>query len=201
MGILYRKRIIKSRSSKTANIFEKLFDTVDFEHIQYSSPKDYVKQYWDKYLSEGKYDNTVNGNFFELIIHTLLYREGLVPFYTQAKVAFVPNVKFDTILYTIARPINLSLKTSLRERYKQADLEAIALQHVHRRAESYLLTLDSNEAELCKIKIKSGDIIGLNKIIDCNTSDIDNLIAELHQLKSELAEAQSIKVVTGNMVK
>lgn len=201
MGILFKKHIIKSRNSKTASIFESLFDTIDFEHVQYSSPHDYIAQYWDKYLSKGKHSNTVNGNFFELVIHTLLFREGLIPFYAQAKVAFVPNVKFDTILYTPARPISLSLKTSLRERYKQADLEAIALQHVHRRAESYLLTLDPNEAELCKEKIKAGDIIGLNKIIDCNTSDIDNLIAELHIIKSELAEAQNIKVVTGNLIK
>lgn len=201
MGILYSKHIIKSRKSKTANIFESLFDIVDFENVLYSSPQDYIRQYWNKYLSTGKHSNTVNGNFFELVIHTLLYREGLLPFYAQAKVAFVPNVKFDTILYTPARPISLSLKTSLRERYKQADLEAIALQHVHRRAESYLLTLDPNEAELCKAKIKSGDIIGLNKIIDCNTSDIDNLIDELHLIKTELTEAQSIKVVTGNLIK
>ena len=201
MGILYNKKIIKTRKSKTASVFEGLFGTVDFEHVQYSSPQEYIRQYWDKYLYAGKYSNTVNGNFFELVIHTLLYREGLLPFYTQAKVAFVPNVKFDTILYTPARPISLSLKTSLRERYKQADLEAIALQHVHRRAESYLLTLDPDEAETCKAKIKSGDIIGLNKIVDCNTSDIDNLIVELHQIKSELAEAPNIKVVTGNLIK
>lgn len=201
MGILYNKRIIKSRKSKTASVFENLFDKVDFEHLQYSSPQDYIRQYWNKYLSTGKNSNTLNGNLFELIIHTLLYREGLIPFYAQAKVAFVPNVKFDTILYTPARPICLSLKTSLRERYKQADLEAIALQHVHRRAESYLLTLDPNEAELCKAKIKSGDIIGLNKVIDCNTSDIDYLIDELHKIKSELSEAQNIKVVSGNLIK
>lgn len=201
MGILYNKHLIKNRSSKTASIFEGLFDTVDFEHVQYSSPKDYVKQYWEKYLSKGRHNNSVNGNIFELIIHTLLYRERLIPFYTQANVAFVPNVIFDTILYTPSRPISLSLKTSLRERYKQADLEAIALQHVHRRAESYLLTLDSEEAESCKAKIRSGDIIGLSKIIDCNTSDIDNLINELHQLQSELAEAPNIEVVTGNLIK
>ncbi len=201
MGILYNKKIIKTRKSKTASVFEGLLGTLDFEHVQYSYPQEYIRQYWDKYQSTGKHSNTVNGNFFELVIHTLLYREGLLPFYTQAKVAFVPNVKFDTILYTPARPISLSLKTSLRERYKQADLEAIALQHVHRRAESYLLTLDPDEAEICKAKIKSGDIIGLNKIVDCNTSDIDKLIEELHQIKSELAEAPNIKVVTGNLIK
>ncbi len=201
MGILYRKHIIKSRSSKSAIIFENLFGTVDFEHIMYSSPKDYINLYWKKYLSLGLQNNTINGNIFELIIHTLLYREGLLPFYAQAEVAFVPNVKFDTIFYTPRRPINLSLKTSLRERYKQADLEAVALQHVHRRALSYLLTLDSNEAEICKEKIKSGGILGLNQIIDCSTPDIDNLIVDLQKIKSELRESPNIQIVKGNLIK
>ena len=43
-----------------------------------------------------------------------------------------------------------------RERYKQADLEAIALKYVHRKALSYLVTLEANEAKSVKAKIKSG---------------------------------------------
>lgn len=201
MGILHQKGMVKNKSSKTAKTFESLFGDVDFEHINYTSPKDYIKQYWDKYKEGGLSNNTMNGNIFEIIIYTLLYREGLTPFYTQAKVAFVPNVEFDTILYTPSRPISLSLKTSLRERYKQADLEAIALVHVHRRAKSYLLTLDPNEAAICKSKVKSGEIIGLDGIVDCNTSDIDDLITELKKIKDELQVSPKVEVIKGNLIK
>lgn len=201
MGILKIKGMVKNGSSKTAKTFESLFGDIDFEHVEYSSPKDYIKQYWDKYQERGLSNNTLNGNIFEIIIYTLLYREGLTPFYTQAKVAFVPNVDFDTILYTPSRPISLSLKTSLRERYKQADLEAIALVHVHRRAKSYLLTLDPNEAAICKSKVKSGEIIGLDGIIDCNTSDIDNLISELKNIRKELQVSPKVEVIMGNLIK
>lgn len=194
------KRIVKNGSSKTAKVFESLFGDVDFEHIEYNSPKDYIKQYWNKYQERGLSNNTLNGNIFEIIIYTLLYREGLIPFYTQAKVAFVPNVEFDTILYTPSRPISLSLKTSLRERYKQADLEAIALVHVHRRAKSYLLTLDPTEATICKSKVKSGEIIGLDGIIDCNTSDIDNLISKLKGIRDELQISPKVEVIKGNLI-
>ena len=200
MGILKTKRIVKNGSSKTAKVFESLFGDVDFEHIEYNSPKDYIKQYWNKYQERGLSNNTLNGNIFEIIIYTLLYREGLIPFYTQAKVAFVPNVEFDTILYTPSRPISLSLKTSLRERYKQADLEAIALVHVHRRAKSYLLTLDPTEATICKSKVKSGEIIGLDGIIDCNTSDIDNLISKLKGIRDELQISPKVEVIKGNLI-
>ena len=191
MGILHQKGMVKSKSSKTAKMFESLFGETDFEHLHYTSPKDYIKQYWDKYKEGGLSNNTMNGNIFEIIIYTLLYREGLTPFYTQAKVAFVPNVEFDTIL---------SLKTSLRERYKQADLEAIALVHVHRRAKSYLLTLDPNEAAICKSKVKSGEIIGLDGIVDCNTSDIDDLISELKNIQEELQVSPKVEVIRGNLI-
>lgn len=200
MGILKTKGMVKNGLSKTAKTFESLFGDVDFEHVEYNSAKDYIKKYWDKYQERGLSNNTLNGNIFEIIIYTLLYREGLIPFYTQAKVAFVPNVEFDTILYTPSRPISLSLKTSLRERYKQADLEAIALVHVHRRAKSYLLTLDPTEAAICKSKVRSGEIIGLDGIVDCNTSDIDNLITELKSIKEELQVSPKVEVIKGNLI-
>ena len=129
----------------------------------------------------------------------MLYREGITPFYTQAKVAFVPNVNFDTLLYCQATPVSLSLKTSLRERYKQADLEAIALKYVHRKSKCYLLTMDSTEAKVQKAKILSGDIIGLDEIIDCNTNDINTLVDELK--KMQFTTSQKIDVVEGNLVK
>lgn len=200
MGILHQKGIVRKKSSKTAEIFESLFGETDFEHLEYTTPKDYIKQYWNKYKEGGFSNSALNGNIFEIIIYTLLYREGLTPFYTQAKVAFVPNVEFDTILYTPSRPISLSLKTSLRERYKQADLEAIALVHVHRRAVSYLLTLDPNEAAICKSKVKSGEIIGLDGIVDCNTSDINKLISKLKKIKSELQISPKVEVIKGNVI-
>ena len=91
---------------------------------------------------------------FEYILATLFVREGILPLYLSAKVAFVPNVIYDLMLFTSERgPICLSAKTSLRERYKQADLESIALKYVHRKALSFLLTLEENEAKSVKKKL------------------------------------------------
>lgn len=128
-----------------------------------------------------------------------MYREGIKPFYTQAKVTYVPNIVYDTILYNQSQPVSLSLKTSLRERYKQADLEAVALKYVHRRSKCYLLTISSAEAVPANDKIEKGDIIGLDAVIDCTTSQIDNLIADLKNVTFE--EAESKPAVYGNIVK
>ena len=118
--------------------------------------------------------------------------------FQQAQVAFVPNVNFDALLYCQSTPVSLSLKTSLRERYKQADLEAIALKYVHRKSKCYLLTMDTKEANVQKEKILSGDIIGLDEIIDCNTDDINRLIEDLKQI--QFVTSKKIDVVQGNLI-
>lgn len=148
-------------------------------------PSEYVKFCWKKYETSGvSRTNSLNGTIFELIIATLFVKEGLVPLHLQVQVAFVPNVNFDAILYTNETgTIGLSLKTSLRERYKQADLEAIALEYVHRKAENYLLTMDATEAGMVSNKIKNGDVLGLNQAILTTSDEFNNFIDELKKKK------------------
>lgn len=200
MESLKKYKIVKNPKTKSVILFEKLMGEKCFMDIEYESPKEYVKKYWEAYKNISPTDNqSLNGNVFELIIYSLFYREGLLPFYTQAKVTYVPNVIFDAILYNESQPISISIKTSLRERYKQADLEAIALKYVHRRAKCYLLTMESKEAKENKAKIEKGDIIGLDDIIDCNTEEINELIKELKL--NFYKEAESKPAVEGFIVK
>lgn len=195
MGALLTSGIAKAETA-TTRLFDSLIPGQTFLTLPYTDPKDYVKQYWDALLRANK--PTLHGNIFEFIIYTLLYREGIKPFYTQAKVAFVPNINFDTILYCKSRPASLSLKTSLRERYKQADLEAIALKYVYRKAQCHLLTMESNEAAVQKQKIIDGEIIGLDRIVDCNTDDINVLINDLKQ--TQYTASVTFDAVQGNLV-
>lgn len=195
MGILKQLGIVKN-NTQTVKLFEGLMGQATFQNIVYQTPFDYIRQYWQA-IPRGT-NATTRGSLFELIVYTLLYRENIKPFYTQAKVAFVPNVHFDALLYNQSSPVSLSVKTSLRERYKQADLEAIALKYVHRRSKCYLLTMDSHEARVQKSKILNGEIIGLDEIIDCNTNDIDNLIANLKT--QQFTQSQQINVVEGNLI-
>lgn len=141
----------------------------------------------------GKVDNSINGKIFEYAIIAILINEAILPLYVQAKIAFVPNVDFDLLLYANNKPIALSLKTSLRERYKQADLEAIALKYVHRKAQSYLLTLGEHEVFGVNAKILSGDVIGIDKVIYCLSYEFDNFIFTLHQ--DEFCEAGNIEII------
>lgn len=186
--------VIKTEG-KNSKIFETIYADILTE--KYESVSKYAKQLWDKYNNYQEINklNVNNGKMLEYIIAVLLYREKLTPFYMGTQLAFVPNVNFDILLYSKENgPITLSVKTSLRERYKQADLEAVALKNVHRNAKNYLLTADSKEAKSVKLKNDKGELMGgLNDIIDIFDVEFDDLIEELKQYN--LTEAGSIEII------
>lgn len=204
MRILKRIGLV-SANSKSVDIFESFTGDSTFLDLPEMTPKEYVDFYWNKYIesglnhtADGKTNNSLNGKIFELIIYTLLYKENILPYYVQANVAFVPNVEYDTILYSHENPICLSLKTSLRERYKQADLEAIALKYVHRKAQCYLLSLDEEEVNIVNSKIREGYVIGLNKAYCCKKDEFNQFVDLLKQ--GLFIEAGAVNVIEGRLV-
>lgn len=183
--------------TKAATVFSKVYP--NFFKIEYDKPSDYIRMFWDEYKKLPDTNSNLNGKVFEYVLATLCIRENILPLYISAKVAFVPNVIYDLMFYTKERgPICWSVKTSLRERYKQADLEAIALKYVHRKALSYLITLDEREALGVKNKIKNGDVIGLDDVIVATNLEFDKLILELKEF--QFSEPPTVKVVESNQI-
>lgn len=197
MSVLNILDINIGSNNKANVVFEQLFPS--FLGVEYSKPSEYIQKYWKAYQNYSEKNSNLNDKIFKYILATLFVREDILPFYVSAKAAFVPNVLFDLMLYTSERgPICLSAKTSLRERYKQADLEAIALKYVHRKALSYLITLEENEANSVKEKIKSGDVIGLDDVIVATKPEFDRLIFSLKKYK--LSEPPTVKVIESNQI-
>jgi hypothetical protein len=189
--------IVMGDATQAATVFEARIP--NFLSVPYSTPSEYIRFCWAAYESHSEKNNNLNGKIFEYILATLCIREGFLPLYLSAKVAFVPNVIYDLMLYSKERgPICLSVKTSLRERYKQADLEAIALKYVHRKSLNYLITLDETAARAVKEKIKTGDVIGLDDVIVATSSDFDKLVADLKQYHFE--SPPPIEVITSNQI-
>jgi len=188
--------------TKAGRIFEDCISE-DFISMRKMKSSEYVNYCWNKYKEFSKrkpQNNNTNGNVFELIVESELYRRSLCPMYLQAKVAFVPNVKFDVLLYSSEQfPIGVSIKTSLRERYKQADLEAIALKYVHRKALNYLVTLDIYEANNAKKKLERGELLGIDRIVIATNEDFDMMFDELMQMS--FIQPGKIDIITaGNIV-
>lgn len=199
--LLVSSKITGSRT-KTHSFFIKHI-AQDFMSVSVPAPHEYVKTCWNNYKSncpKKEQEQALNGKIFEAIIATCFYREGVLPFFLQAQVTFVPNVDFDIVLFKDMQrsPIGISLKTSLRERYKQADLEAVALKYVHRNAENYLISLQSGEVDSVKQKLLHGDLLGLNKIIAADMPEFDEMIDYLKSIK--FTNPGEVPIITGTLV-
>jgi|CXWL01.1.fsa_nt_gi hypothetical protein len=146
---------------------------------------EFVSEIWEMYSANHKSDNNINGKVFEEIVAMALVKSDLMPFYMQANVAFIPNVNYDFILYDDTSLVSLSAKVSLRERWKQADLEAVALRYIHRKSKSFVITMNEREAAARNAKIS--ECMGINSFVVATSKTFDKLIAELKLTKFKLS--------------
>lgn len=147
----------------------------------YGSPHIFIGHAYNRCKKTYKSNSSVNGAVFEHLICEALNHEGIRPFYCHARFAQVPITDFDVVCYDPTSPVVLSMKVSLRKRWKQADLEGMALRQVYRRAESYLITLSKNEASSVKSKIENGTVSGLNACVSADTEEFTLLLTKLKQ--------------------
>jgi len=179
---------------KVSETFDCIYS--DILTMNITSHGEFIDELWSRYNS---ITPSLNGKIFEGLLATVFYRSGILPFYVEAKLAFVPNVSFDFVAYSKEYgPIVLSAKTSLRERYKQADLEGMMLRQVHRRSKSYLITLNEKEARTVNDKIETGLVLGLDDVVIANSEGMDTLICGLKKL--EYYEPEKIDILSGNRV-
>jgi hypothetical protein len=161
------------------------------------SPSEFIEKYWTKYKDNYPSNNNLNGKIFEELIAITLVRSQILPFYMQARVAFIPNIDYDFVIYSKGiGPIVLSAKTSLRERYKQADLEAVALKYVHRKSESYVISLD--EKEIRRRKKNLDDVMAIDNFVNASLVEYDELLQNL-QARS-IIESPVISVVSSKIM-
>lgn len=123
-------------------------------------------QHYLKNFGEG--NRARNGRIFELLIVESLQRAKIGPVYFQTEFLFVPNVAFDILLYHPEMPVVISCKTSLRERYKQAELEGFVLRQVYRQAQVLLITRNVQEGMSVQKKIEQKELVGINECIILN---------------------------------
>ena len=179
---------------KAANIYAVTLEALD----HYGRPHEFVRDGYKEYLRQNSSNPSVNGKIFEWLICETLMREGATPFYYQARFEHVPNADFDIVLYNPKRPVVLSCKTSLRERYKQADLEGMALGQVYRNAECHLITRDRCEADRVTVKIRNGDVAGLTACHVADTEEFTELVENLS--KRDFVRASEIMPIKGQFV-
>ena len=176
---------IMSESSSRSSLSAQLLLSIQpsLESIEIHQPSKYVEFIWSKAEKDERLTRDVRGKFFELVIASCLIKNEILPFFWQAQLEFVPLANFDLVVYTEERgPVVLSLKTSIRERYKQAEFEAQAMKDVHRRAKNFLVTMEKDEAVSLQAKIDSGVLSGIDGVVVANEKSFDELIELLKSL-------------------
>ncbi len=163
-------------------------------------PSMFVSNTWTAINNPNQLSNGLRGTVLELLVGLSLVRAGITPFFRQAEITYVNNAKFDFLLWEQGwNPISLSVKTSLRERYKQAELEAGALQNVHRRSENYLITLEAKEVATRRRKLeKATEFSNLHRLILADTTEFDELISQLAQ--KVFAKPKDINPMGNNLI-
>jgi len=189
------KKLNLVTGKKTLEVFEKSFPKILTE--TYVSEAAFVRKFWKKYKKTfPKASNALNGHVFEALLAIILYRSGIKPIYVQANLEFVPNVDFDFVGYSKeCGPVVLSAKTSLRERYKQADLEGRFMKQVHQKARCYLITLEASEARTVNAKVDEGQTLGIDRAVVMNGPKFDDLIKELKAMTFIIPE--KVQILTG----
>ena len=170
---------IMSESSSRSSLSAQLLLSIQpsLESIEIHQPSKYVEFIWSKAEKDDRLTRDVRGKFFELVIASCLIKNEILPFFWQAQLEFVPLANFDLVVYTEERgPVVLSLKTSIRERYKQAEFEAQAMKDVHRRAKNFLVTMEVDEAISLQAKIDSGVLSGIDGVVVAKENSFDELI-------------------------
>lgn len=153
-----------------------------------------IKQIWEKELVK-ELPNSTRGALFEYLIAYCLNSQKILPFYLQAKINLVDGVIYDIVLFNEKlSPIVLSIKTSLRERYKQAFLEARVLRDVYSSSKSYLLTLNGSEYKTRKRENQQEDSPILDGVIAVDTEEFDKFLEELKN--TELRKSTKQQIIT-----
>ena len=153
----------------------------------YDHQIDFINYFWEKFIiykneykeKHGKNpNNRMSGEVFEMIITYLLTRENIRIKTMDSEIDGLRDVEPDFILIKPSKKeIFLSLKTSLRERWKQADWEALKYKkYICSNIKCILLVKDSKELKNLKTKIEDPSYeLDLDHALTCNREDIEEL--------------------------
>jgi len=175
--LLARLGIEKDNRKVVTQIYHEVVNLADLEKGVGTFLAQTDKRCRARAVEMGKSPNSIGtlaGTWMEYSLLVALKEEKKSPLYWQAEFADFRNNFYDIVLFTKEHgPVVLSPKTSLRERYKQADLEAHALRNLFPQSKFFLLSLDSDKKHIANVqrKISSGEIKGINALYDETNAD------------------------------
>ncbi|MDV3201449.1 MAG: hypothetical protein Q8872_01055 [Candidatus Phytoplasma australasiaticum] len=139
-----------------------------------------LEQYLINHRYNAQSQKVIRGKINEYLILFYWRNQGIMPLYPQAYLLFIPDIKFDLVLFTkTKRVMAFNFKTCLRDRYKQAVIEGQQLKKLDSRFRFYLLTNDGLETVRLNQKITQGKVSGIDAVINCFSPQADVFIQNL----------------------
>ena len=172
---------------KLKNIYQDFFIDTDLERFEYDKPHYYFNYFWEQYQqfrdsqrgedgsASGKWNN-LNGQAFGIIMGFLLDREGFQIVAMDEKFPRVDLVQPDFVLQHGHRYSFLSIKTSSRERWKQADWEAIKFKRAYPKTKCFLILIKPEEVRTIKTKLH---LLDLDDVVSANSVDLDEMFVNM----------------------
>ena len=120
-----------------------------------------------------------NGKLFEGLFLAILGRSGLSHVILDAEYSCLPYSTIDIAIYNENNsPALISLKSSLRERWKQSDLEFSRIKSLNPRATCAIATLE--DAGMPLRLLEENRLLGSDFIVDCKVpSHWDNFLSKI----------------------
>ena len=164
---------------KTKAIYKDCFSKHSISQYgqSYSDAKNFFIHFWsifENYSLSKSLNNQVPGDAFEIIFAFILDYENIEIFSMDEQVKGIDFVKPDFI--TKKHHHFISCKTSLRERWKQADWESMRFKKIYSKSKCFLLTNHYKEYLSLKNKITKLD---LDEVYFAGSDDINLLINKL----------------------
>ena len=195
----------QKKSNKTKSL--DIFNEVNWSEVLFDKnlkPSEMVREIYlnrfEKIFNTKKNVNSLRGSAFENLILAIFLINEIKPIYEQSTLQFVPNVRFDFILFEgPTKPIIISLKTSLRERYKQVELEAYYCKQVNKNARCIFISLDSEGVRAAEVKKKMFEILYIDDFVVGTENQFDLLIKSLKNFDYHRSGTFNV-VNTGNLI-
>lgn len=132
----------------------------------------FMSAFWEEASSQGQN----SGALFELMVACCLYDARVGIFYRHATLQDSPKVESDLLVWTReGMPWCIQMTSTLRERYKLADLQAFRVKAAYHNAAFFLLTMDQFDTS----KRSKNDFESLDELVYCGSAAFDSLIEKL----------------------
>jgi hypothetical protein len=170
-----------AHSIQALKLIEKFYPDIDYKNNLNQSQ--FITQVFDNIEKKFKPSNTTRGAIFEYLIMCVFFKNDIKPFFYQAELSFVPNLKFDFILFdTNKNPIIISVKTSSGERYKQVELESYVAKQVHKKCKCVFITYDNESIRFIDRKKQLSEIVYIDEAYSAKEKKFNDFIKRLSNL-------------------